>query len=854
MIPWKWLAYLLSSLFAIFLGFQVISIMMGNSLIDYKFYAHINFGMAADSTGFFIKQVLFGVLMLFLVMFSYHKVVSKPIKKTKQWILGGLILFSCSIFLMMPKGVFYNLKEIQSIHFAKKQQFNKALESLGIEDYTKKNALKVSGGENIVVIALESVEAAFLKDNLAKLTPNLRKLKEDFNFHRMMQIEGASYTIGAQYTYLTGIPMYFKNHGNDVFQNTYNSNIVTIADVLLKGGYDLKYLMGNPGFTGADNMLKIMGFDVRSEEQYPQYKINTWGLHDLDLFKIARSELDSLYDTEDKFAYFISTISTHSDDGVFDSRIAQEFPTQKSQLELMVNAVDDHVNDLVEFILSKDPNTAIYILPDHRLMGSLARILTDFEHPRDLFLMSNKESPSYPNGQMINQVDVPKLILEGAQVEHNMSFLTDVIKGDKKQFVEKNKTKILQLNEASVIRDNSVKKEEVVKEFDTELNEDEIYCLSNAWMEGNQGSKSLIAVDTSRFQVSRGVNVLSYVNETYSVRSFDTFQSDSTVVELLTFLKKLRKQNDSHYLLVHDTAGKEIKNHKEAFMKLGFHKLGHLDNHRSYIAEVVDGFVSERQGYRMLEIRMLKSSALSIRNDEEIIEQAKDPNRFIAHAGGAIDGRTYTNCKEALDLSYKNGFRLFELDIIKTKDGQFVAAHDWNQWRDKNGFAGKVPVDLKTFLSTKIEKHYTPMDMKAINQWFGDHKDAILVTDKVREAKQFIEQFIDKDRLMMELFSFEAMDEAIALGIKEAILTEARYDYLGDDKLKGLKDRGYTAMAVSIRTILKKKEFYKKAKAAGIKIYAFHIGSDEMIDEGFMARIGLDLCYGLYADYWLFNN
>ncbi len=60
-------------------------------------------------------------------------------------------------------------------------------------------------------------------------------------------------------------------------------------------------------------------------------------------------------------------------------------------------------------------------------------------------------------------------------------------------------------------------------------------------------------------------------------------------------------------------------------------------------------------------------------------EDRYDINRFIAHAGGEIDGHTYTNSLEALNLNYKKGFRLFELDIHETSDHKYVAVHDWKQ-------------------------------------------------------------------------------------------------------------------------------------------------------------------------------
>ena len=48
---------------------------------------------------------------------------------------------------------------------------------------------------------------------------------------------------------------------------------------------------------------------------------------------------------------------------------------------------------------------------------------------------------------------------------------------------------------------------------------------------------------------------------------------------------------------------------------------------------------------------------------------------FIAHAGGAIDGITYTNSLEALDLSYSKGCKLFELDLVLTSDDKIIAKY-----------------------------------------------------------------------------------------------------------------------------------------------------------------------------------
>lgn len=854
-IPWKVLAYFFAVVSSVFIGMQIISVMLGNALIDYKYYAHINVEMAAESTLFFLKQILFGVLMTSLFMYSFHRMIKNTVRFNLNTIIFSLLIFIGTIvFMSTPHGVIYNLYDISKLHFAKKKQFNEALDQLGFDNYTPKKDIEASPGKNIIFIAMESLEAAFLKDNLAHLTPNLRRLSKEMNYYDMIQIEGGSYTIGAQYTYLTGLPMYFKNHGNDVFQKAFDFNIVTILDVLKKAGYNMDFMMGNPGFTGADVMFDLMGINVISEADYDEnYKIRTWGLHDRDLFKLATAELKKRYQQESPFAFFISTISTHADDGVFDPRVAKDFPPQKSQLELMVRSLDHEVSNLVEFIQQTDPeNTVIYIMPDHKLMGSLARVLNDLREPRDLFLMTNADIPSYKVGEKINQIDVAKMVLEGAAVSHNMQFLTDNISGNKWTFLNENRRNILQLNEAGIDRH---KKGLVENKSPDEVNpnEREITLISQAWSEGNEDTKSYFALGKKLYELNRGFNVIEPMQDSVHILNFDSWDNKGQIEEFIAYIDEVTRSGKQAFIVVHDTAGKDIPDYKGQLYKMGFHTLSTLKNHRSYIGQIEGGFISERMGYKKLDIRLSKEELIQLRSPEQIAADARNPEKWIAHAGGVIDGVTYTNSLEAMDASYAKGFRYFELDIIETLDSHFVATHDWTQWRDRAGYGGDIPVDYKTFMKTKIDKKYTPMDMKQINKWFKEHPDAVLITDKVNEPVRFVKQFIDKKRLIMELFSLQAIEEAKAMGIRELLMNEELIGYLKRDKAADMIMRGIGGMSASIRTIEKDLGLFMKLKDEGIKVYAFHIGFDDLKDEGYMARVGLDACYGLYADDWQFN-
>jgi glycerophosphoryl diester phosphodiesterase len=59
--------------------------------------------------------------------------------------------------------------------------------------------------------------------------------------------------------------------------------------------------------------------------------------------------------------------------------------------------------------------------------------------------------------------------------------------------------------------------------------------------------------------------------------------------------------------------------------------------------------------------------------------------RFMAHAGGSPAGllqlEPYSNSREAFEISYANGFRVFEMDLVRLGDGTVVVAHDFHEDR-----------------------------------------------------------------------------------------------------------------------------------------------------------------------------
>lgn len=109
-----------------------------------------------------------------------------------------------------------------------------------------------------------------------------------------------------------------------------------------------------------------------------------------------------------------------------------------------------------------------------------------------------------------------------------------------------------------------------------------------------------------------------------------------------------------------------------------------------------------------------------------------EEQNYIAHAGGAIDGFTYTNSKEAVEHSIECGIKYIELDLMLTSDSSLVAAHSW---ADYNKMIGSEDVDcvptLEQFKRSKLYGKYTPLAIADIDSILCANPDIVLVTDKM---------------------------------------------------------------------------------------------------------------------------
>ena len=139
----------------------------------------------------------------------------------------------------------------------------------------------------------------------------------------------------------------------------------------------------------------------------------------------------------------------------------------------------------------------------------------------------------------------------------------------------------------------------------------------------------------------------------------------------------------------------------------------------------------------LLGIIMLLMVAWLVRPLSEPTERINvlSPNCLIAHAGGAIDGNTYTNSKEAVMNAIDNEFRFIELDLY-TLEGDVVCSHDSSTYKFKPIMTLREAVDIwqDRQFEFVVDKFSDP---KILNQYFETNRAHVYVeTYNIGEYRQ----------------------------------------------------------------------------------------------------------------------
>lgn len=160
--------------------------------------------------------------------------------------------------------------------------------------------------------------------------------------------------------------------------------------------------------------------------------------------------------------------------------------------------------------------------------------------------------------------------------------------------------------------------------------------------------------------------------------------------------------------------------------------------------------------------------------------------KFIAHAGGAIDGKLYTNSKEAFEQSYSNGNRVFDADLTFTSDGVLVLKHSWlddleqenissritNYWIDDYGhiqISKSETPSYEEFQNTLIFHKYESMSFLDLLHFMKSHKDIYVACDAKEDVTEVYTYIVNiakennfedlLNRIIVSFYKFEDYDK-----------------------------------------------------------------------------------------------
>lgn len=104
---------------------------------------------------------------------------------------------------------------------------------------------------------------------------------------------------------------------------------------------------------------------------------------------------------------------------------------------------------------------------------------------------------------------------------------------------------------------------------------------------------------------------------------------------------------------------------------------------------------------------------------------------YIAHAGGSPGGllqiEPYTNSRAAFEVSYTNGFRAFELDLITIGDGTPIVAHDGHE--DRYGVVDFRQATLADVAGRKWRGKYELLLLDDLVALMREYPDVWIVLD-----------------------------------------------------------------------------------------------------------------------------
>ncbi|MGF7057902.1 sulfatase-like hydrolase/transferase [Brassicibacter mesophilus] len=210
------------------------------------------------------------------------------------------------------------------------------------------------------------------------------------------------------------------------------------------------------------------------------------------------------------------------------------------------------------------------------------------------------------------------------------------------------------------------------------------------------------------------------------------------------------------------------------------------------------------------------------------------PEIYISHAGGRVEGLSYTNSKEALAKSYNNGFKLIELDMEWTSDNSLALIHDWKGYVEQAFSVEQKRYSTDEFKNFNMIKNLTQMTIEDLVEWLRQHKDAYIVTDIKKDNVDALELIKERypdvvDQFIPQIYSMDQYIPVQGMGYKNIILTLYMSNYTDEEILDFVKRQNIFAVTMPIDRA--KTELPRKLNKENVFVYAHTINDKELKQE-----------------------
>jgi hypothetical protein len=216
--------------------------------------------------------------------------------------------------------------------------------------------------------------------------------------------------------------------------------------------------------------------------------------------------------------------------------------------------------------------------------------------------------------------------------------------------------------------------------------------------------------------------------------------------------------------------------------------------------------------------------------------------RLVAHAGGAVRGRAYTNSREALDEHYAEGYRVFELDFHWTSDGRPVVVHDWAEISAQFGTKPHI-FSHEEFVSARRRDGLHQLTFEDLRQWLQMHRDAFVVTDTKDSNIRFLRYLQAnggdiRPQLIVQIYRMSELQAARQLGSRAVWLTVYKYAY---PAWALSRISGVDAFVIPVASY----DRYRNPMLMERVHFYVHAVPAQLVDETFRRLPGI---YGIYVD------